>query len=100
MYQWHQLTPRWVNPQAVRKILVPDERRYRYLECLCETPNKFTRNGSASRLERVVTLVHWVKGIREIGCVTFLGEDDVKIARHWLRKIERVMTQMLGLEES
>jgi hypothetical protein len=28
--------------------------------------------GSAPKLERVVFLVHWVKGMREIGYVTFL----------------------------
>jgi hypothetical protein len=38
--------------------------------------------------------------MREIGCVTFLGEEDVEVARHWLRKVEKVMTQMPMPKES
>jgi hypothetical protein len=57
-------------------------------------------SGSTPKMERVVLLVHWVKGMREIGCVTFLGEEDVEIARHWLRNVERVMTQMPMPKES
>ena len=57
-------------------------------------------SGSTPRPERVVLLVHWVKGMREIGCVTFLGEEDVEVARYWLRKVEKVMTQMPMPKES
>jgi hypothetical protein len=30
----------------------------------------------ASRVERVVTLVQWVKGMREMSCTTYSGEED------------------------
>jgi hypothetical protein len=30
----------------------------------------------------VVTMVQWVKGIREMGCMTYLGEEDVVVAWH------------------
>jgi hypothetical protein len=42
----------------------------------------------------VVTIVQWVKGMREMGCMTYRGEEDAKVARHWLRKVERVINQM------
>ena len=43
------------------------------------------------RAERVVTLVQWVKGMQEMGCTTYSGEEDTEVAGHWLRKIERVI---------
>lgn len=33
----------------------------------------------ASKEEKVVTLVHWVKCMREITCVIYLRDKDVKI---------------------
>jgi len=45
----------------------------------------------APRAERVVTLVQWVKGMQEMGCTTYSGEEDTEVAGHWLRKIERVI---------
>jgi hypothetical protein len=44
-------------------------------------------SGSAPRQERVVTLVHWVKGMREMGCVTFSREEDAEVAVHWLMRL-------------
>ena len=41
-----------------------------------------------------VTLVQWVKGMREMGCTTYSGEEDAEVAGHWLRKVERVIDQM------
>jgi hypothetical protein len=46
------------------------------------------------RSEGVVTIVQWVKGMREMGCMTYCGEEDAKVARHWLRKVERVINHM------
>ncbi|KAL9405108.1 hypothetical protein Peur_002080 [Populus x canadensis] len=43
-------------------------------------------SNSTPRVERVVTLVHWVKGMREMGCTTYSGEEDAEVAGHWLRK--------------
>ena len=48
----------------------------------------------APRAERVVTLVEWVKGMHEMGCTTYSGEEDAEVTRHWLRKVERVIDQM------
>lgn len=36
----------------------------------------------ALKPERVVTLVLWVKRMREMGCVTLSGEEDVEVAGH------------------
>jgi hypothetical protein len=47
----------------------------------------------------VVTIVQWVKVMREIGCMTYSGEKDVEVVGHWLRKLERVINQMQVLEE-
>jgi len=41
------------------------------------------------RAERVVTLVEWVKGMQEMSCTTYLGEEDAEVTGHWLRKGER-----------
>jgi len=41
----------------------------------------------------VVTLVRWVKSMRELGCEAFMGEEDAKIDGRWLRKIVRSMDQ-------
>jgi hypothetical protein len=45
----------------------------------------------APRAERVVTLVEWVKGMQEMGCTTYSGEEDAEVTGHWLRKVERVI---------
>jgi aspartyl-tRNA synthetase len=34
------------------------------------------------RVEKVVTIVNWVKGMREMGCVTYLRKRDDELARH------------------
>jgi hypothetical protein len=36
----------------------------------------------ALKPERVVTLVLWVKRMREMGCVTLSGEEDAEVAGH------------------
>ena len=30
----------------------------------------------------VVTIVQWVKGMREMGCMTYRGEEDTEVAGH------------------
>jgi hypothetical protein len=56
-------------------------------------------SGTAPRLGGVVTIVQWVKGMREMGCMTYGGEEDAEVTRHWLRKVERVINQMQVPEE-
>jgi hypothetical protein len=51
-------------------------------------------SNTAPRSGGVVTIVQWVKGMREMGCMTYRGEEDAEVARHWLRKVERVINQM------
>jgi hypothetical protein len=48
-------------------------------------------SGSAPRQARVVTLVHWVKGMREMGCVTFSREEDAEVAVHWLMRLTQIL---------
>ena len=48
----------------------------------------------APRSERVVTIVQWVKDMREMGCGTFSGVEDAEVVGHWMRKIERVIEQI------
>ena len=38
--------------------------------------------------------------MREMGCETFSGEEDAKVAGHWMRKIERVIEQIQIPEET
>jgi len=57
-------------------------------------------SNSTPRVERVVTLVQWVKGMRKMGCTTYSGEEDAEVAGHWLRKVERVIDQMQVPEET
>ena len=57
-------------------------------------------SGSAPKPERVVTLMHQVKGMRDMGYVTFSGEEDAKVVGHWLRKVKKVITKMRVPEES
>jgi hypothetical protein len=40
--------------------------------------------------------VQWVKGMGEMGCMTYYGEEDTG---NWLRKMERVINQMQVPEE-
>jgi len=56
-------------------------------------------SGTAPRTGGIVTIVHWVKGMREMGCMTYGGEKDAEVARHWLRIVERVINQMQVPEE-
>jgi len=37
-------------------------------------------SSTTPRLDRVVTIIQWVKGMREMGYVTYYGEEDAKIA--------------------
>jgi hypothetical protein len=56
-------------------------------------------SNTTPRAGGVVTIVQWVKGMREMGCMTYHGEEDAEVARHWLRKVERVINKMQVLEE-
>jgi hypothetical protein len=56
-------------------------------------------SSTAPRSGGVVTIVQWVKGMREMGCMTYGGEEDADVVGHWLRKVERVINQMQVLEE-
>jgi hypothetical protein len=40
-----------------------------------------------------------VKGIREMSCMTYRGEEDAKVTGHWLRKVQKVINQMQVPEE-
>jgi len=53
-------------------------------------------SSTTPRLGGVVTIVQWVKGMREMGYMTYNAEEDVG---HWLRKVERVINQMQVPEE-
>ena len=41
-----------------------------------------------------------MKGMREMGCMTYSGEKDTEVAGHLLRKVERVIDPMQVLEEN
>jgi hypothetical protein len=32
--------------------------------------------------------------MREMGCEPYMGEQDAKIARRWIRKVEKTMIQI------
>ena len=49
--------------------------------------------GSVSR-DNTFTLVHWVKGMRDMGYVSFLGVEDAEIIGHWLWKVEESLVQI------
>jgi uncharacterized ferredoxin-like protein len=51
-------------------------------------------SNTTPRSRGIVTIVQWVKGMREMGCMTYQGEEDAEVAGHWLRKVERVINQM------
>jgi hypothetical protein len=44
--------------------------------------------------DNVVPLVRLVKSMREMGCEPYMGEQDAKIARRWIRKVEKTMIQI------
>jgi len=56
-------------------------------------------SGTTPRLGGVVTIVQWVKGMREMGCMTYGGGEEAEVAGHWQRKVERVINQMQVPEE-
>jgi hypothetical protein len=56
-------------------------------------------SNTTPRAGGVVTIVQCVKGMREMGCMTYRGEEDAEVAGHWLRKVERVINQMQVPEE-
>jgi hypothetical protein len=41
--------------------------------------------------DSALTLVHWVKSMRDIGCILFLEEKDVEVSELWLRKVRRLL---------
>jgi hypothetical protein len=56
-------------------------------------------SNTTPRSRGIVTIVQWVKGMREMSCMTYRGEEDAEVAGHWLRKVERVINQMQVPEE-
>jgi hypothetical protein len=48
-------------------------------------------SSTAPRSGGVVTIVQWVKGMREMGYMIYHSEEDAEVAGHWLRKVERVI---------
>jgi hypothetical protein len=42
----------------------------------------------------VVALVRIVKSIREMSCDPFLGDQDAKITRWWIKKIKKTLIQI------
>jgi hypothetical protein len=56
-------------------------------------------SSTAPRSGGVVTIVQWVKGIQEMGYMTYHGEEDAEVAGHLLRKVERVINQIHMPEE-
>jgi hypothetical protein len=40
-----------------------------------------------------------MKGMRKMVCVKYLGDEEVEIARYWLRKAGRVIDQIPVLKE-
>jgi len=41
--------------------------------------------------DNTVLLVRLVKSMREMGCEPYMGEYDAKIARRWIKKVEKTM---------
>jgi hypothetical protein len=37
--------------------------------------------------------------MREMGCMTYYSEEDAEVVGHWLRKVERVITQIQVAKE-
>jgi hypothetical protein len=56
-------------------------------------------SNTTPRAGGVVIIVQWVKGMREMGCTTYRGEEDAEVVGHWLRKVKRVINQMQVPEE-
>lgn len=42
------------------------------------------------------TLVYWVKNMREMGCIPFLGEEDAEVVRYWLLKMGQSLLYIPG----
>jgi hypothetical protein len=42
------------------------------------------------------TLVYWVKNMREMGCIPFLGEEDAEVVRYWLLKVGQSLLYIPG----
>ena len=49
---------------------------------------------TATTTNNMVHLVLLVKIMREMGCEPYLGEQDVKVAGRWIRKVEKTMIQI------
>ena len=43
-------------------------------------------SSTTPRLGELVTIMQWVKGMREMGCMTYLGEEDVEVVIHYFVK--------------
>jgi hypothetical protein len=39
---------------------------------------------SASSKEGIHTIVHWVKCMRDIGCVSFIRDEDAYVLEQWI----------------
>ena len=50
-------------------------------------------------VDNVVTLVRVVKCMWELGCDSFSGEPDAKIASTWLHTVEDIMEQIWVTED-
>jgi hypothetical protein len=66
----------------------------------CSSRDNCRNIQSCLSAERVVTLVQWVKGMREMGCTTYLEEEDVELAGHWLRKVEKGYRSVASAREN
>jgi hypothetical protein len=52
---------------------------------------RIVASSATSRVKKVITLVQWVKDMRELGCVPYLGEENAEVAGYWPRKVEKVI---------
>ena len=53
-----------------------------------------TISEAATTTNDMVQLVRLVKSMREMGCEPFSGEQNAKVMRRWLRKVEKTMIQI------
>jgi len=58
------------------------------------TPIIPTISEAATATNDVVHLVRLVKNMREMSCEPYSGEQDVKVAGRWIRKVEKTMIQI------
>ena len=49
---------------------------------------------AATAINDVVQLVRLVKGMREMSCEPYSGEQNVEVAGRWIRKVEKTMIQI------